>query len=336
MAQHFLLSSAARTLSLAKVLRMTDAEAFSTFRSIRWAGNGGEPFCPACGSVKVYDISTRQRFKCAGCHKQFSVTSGTIFASRKLTIRDILGAIAIFVNGAKGVSALQMSRDLGVQYKTAFVLAHKLREAMGADIDRAPLRGEVEVDGAYFGGHVKPKNRKEDRVDRRLPQNQSGKRQVAVIMRERHGRAIPYVTSSEAESVGMVVESIAEGSRVFADESSAWDTLDAWFDVGRINHKQRYAKGDIRTNWAESYFSRLRRAEMGTHHHIAGSYFGAYADEMAWRENNRGAANGAQYGMVIGAALRAPVSRTWKGYWQRSGLPKAGLGLLPDQRELQQ
>lgn len=132
MSQHFLLSAAARTLSLVKVMRMSDAEARETFKGIRWAATNGEPVCSKCGCVEAYEIATRQIFKCKGCLAQFSLTSGTIFASRKLPIRDILAAIAIFTNGAKGYSALQLSRDLDVQYKTAFVMAHKLREAMSA------------------------------------------------------------------------------------------------------------------------------------------------------------------------------------------------------------
>lgn len=317
MAQHFLLSSAARTLSLAQVLRMTDAQAFDTFKAIRWAETDGEPFCPKCGSVAVYGIRTRRSFKCAGCLSHFSITSGTIFASRKLPIRDLLAAIAIFVNGAKGVPALQLSRDLGVQYKTAFVLAHKLREAMGSVVDRSALAGAVEVDGAYFGGHVKPKNQKKDRLDRRKVENRNGKREVVVVMRERKGRAITVVAESESESVADVVSNIAEGTTVYADESSAWGALHSYFDTHRINHKERYSAGHISTNWAESYFSRLRRAEVGTHHHIAGPYLAAYATEMAWRENNRLVSNGGQYQMVVGAALKHPVSRSWKGYWQR-------------------
>ena len=82
------------------------------------------------------------------------------------------------MNGAKGHSALQLSRDLGVQYKTAFVLSHKIREAMASQIP-AELSGEVEVDGAYFGGYVKPRNYKENRRDRRLAENQSGKRKLS-------------------------------------------------------------------------------------------------------------------------------------------------------------
>ena len=87
-------------------------------------------FARGAAAIETYNITSRRRFKCVACHHQFSVTSGTIFASRKLSFTDLLAAIVIFVNGAKGVSALQVSRDLDVQYKTAFVLSHKLREAM--------------------------------------------------------------------------------------------------------------------------------------------------------------------------------------------------------------
>jgi hypothetical protein len=100
-------------------------------------------------------------------------------------------AIAIFVNGAKGHSALQLSRDLDCQYKTAFVMAHKIREALASEANGATVSGEVEVDGAYFGGHVRPANKKADRIDRRLAENQTGKRRVVVIMRERKGRTLP-------------------------------------------------------------------------------------------------------------------------------------------------
>jgi hypothetical protein len=78
-----------------------------------------------------------------------------------------------------------------------------------------------------------------------------------------------------------------------------------------------YSTPEACTNWAESFFSRLRRAEIGTHHHFAGKYLAAYANEMSWREDNRRVSNGEQYLMATGAALSHPVSRQWKGYWQR-------------------
>lgn len=133
--------------------------------AVRWSDNDGKPYCPKCGCLDLYTYKARKIWKCKGCTHQFSATSGTIFASHKLPIRDYLMTIALFVNGAKGMSVLQLSRDLNVQYKTAFVLAHKLREAVAALRNDRTMSGEVEIDGAYFGSYVKPRNHKENRRD---------------------------------------------------------------------------------------------------------------------------------------------------------------------------
>jgi transposase-like protein len=203
MAQHFLLTAAARTLSLKAIYQAGEQAAYETFRKIRWNETAGEPVCPRCGSLEHYDIPTRRKFKCAAkeCRHQFSVTSGTIFASRKMSFTDLLGAICIFVNAVKGISACQLSRDLDCQYKTAFVLAHKLREALNAEIAGQTLDDEVEIDGSYYGGHIRPANRKEDRIDRRLAEHQTGTRRVVVALRERGGRTLPFVTMHEGEGV---------------------------------------------------------------------------------------------------------------------------------------
>ena len=97
----------------------------------------------------------------------------------------------------------------------------------------------------------------------------------------------------------------------------AWHVLHASYPTKRINHSVCYSDGDACTNWAESYFSRLRRAGIGIHHHIAGPYLGQYADEMAWREDHRRESNGQQYLRLVSAAAKHPVSRNWKGCWQR-------------------
>ena len=318
MSQHFLLSTKARTLSLAEVLRLSDEEAYATFKAIRFSQNSGEAFCPKCGSLALYNLPRRKMWRCKDCPCQFSVTSGTIFASRKLSIRDILAAIAIFTNGAKGHSALQLSRDLDVQYKTAFVMAHKLREAIAAQDKGAKVSGKVEIDGMHAGGYVKPANRVEDRRDRRLAGNRSGKREVVIVARERNGKTLTFVAKSEDQGVEGLKERIELGSTVYADEASHWDQLHARYDTVRINHSEAYSDGDACTNMAESFFSRLRRAEIGTHHHIAGKYLASYAAEMDWREDNRRVSNGEQYRAIVTAAAHHPVSRQWKGYWQRS------------------
>ncbi|MDO9580069.1 MAG: IS1595 family transposase, partial [Bacteroidales bacterium] len=209
MAQHFLLSAAARTLSLKAIYKAGEAAAHDTFCKMRWPETDGEAICPECGCYETYKITTRRKFKCKACLRQFSVTSGTIFASRKMAFVDLLAAIIITVNAAKGVSMVQLSRDLDCQYKTAFVLAHKLREAMALEVHTGEiLKGHVEVDGAYFGGHIRPANVKADRVDRRKKEHQNGRRRVVVVMRERLGRTLPIVTMAEAEGVALVNENV--------------------------------------------------------------------------------------------------------------------------------
>jgi transposase-like protein len=217
MSQHFLLSSAARTLSLTRIMRMTDDAARDTFKRIRWAATDGEPFCPHCGCMTVYTLAeTPPRWKCSGCRRKFSLTSGTLFHSRKLPVLDYLAVIALFVNGVKGTSALQISRDLNINPKSSFVLLHKLREAMGSQIhnpDEPELSGTVEVDCTYFGGHVKPENRKADRVDRRLAEEQTGKRQVVVVAREVRGRTLPFIVQRESDAVPLIRKHVAYGGQ---------------------------------------------------------------------------------------------------------------------------
>jgi transposase-like protein len=318
MAQHFLLSAKARTLSLRSIFADGEEKAYATFRQLRWPETNGEAICPHCGCLDTYEISTRRRFKCAACHRQFSVTSGTIFASRKMSFTDLLAAICILVNAAKGISALQLSRDMDCQCKTAFVLAHKIREAIAAETKAATLENDVEVDGAYFGGVIRPENRKEDRIDRRLAEHQTGERRVVVAIRQRKGRTLTFVRNSEAEGVAIVSERVNRAARIFADEASHWDRLHAGFDTYRINHSEAYSFNGVSTNQVESYFSRLRRMVAGQHHGVSARYLHAYAAHAAWLEDHRRLSNGALANRALGLALAHPVSREWKGYWQRA------------------
>ncbi len=245
------------------------------------------------------------------------MTPGTIFASRKLSFVDLLGAICLFVNASKGLSAVQLSRDLDVQHKTAFVLMHKLREALAAELQEIQLDGEVEVDGAAFGGHVRPANLREERVDRRLSGNRSGKRRVVVVLRQRGGRTVTRPFLREAQGVDLARDRIAPGSVISADEAAHWDPLELDFDLQRINHSEAYSLHGVHTNNAESFFSRLRRMIEGQHLKVEGRYLGAYAAHAAWLQDHRGESNGHLTDRLIGGALAAPVSRAWKGYWQR-------------------
>lgn len=325
MASHFLLSAKARTLSLASVLRMTDEAAEKMFAGIRWAETAGKAVCPHCACPTCYEARRPNgalRFRCKACRKDFSLTSGTLFAFHKLPLQTYLAAIAIFINEVKGKSALALSRDLGVQYKTAFVLAHKLREAMASAMKGMHLGGDgetVEVDGGYFGGYIKPANHKENRRDRRLVKNQNGKRQVVVVARERGGNTLPAVFKSESAALGWIASRVARGTRLMADEASSWNALHGRYEMARIDHSQLYSNGSgVYTNGAEEFFSRMRRAEIGHHHHIAGAYLVRYAQEAAFREDARRVNNGTQARKVVALALASRPSVDFCGYWQRA------------------
>ncbi|WP_417733608.1 IS1595 family transposase [Roseovarius sp.] len=319
MAQHFLLSAASRTLSLRSIYKAGEDAAYQTFCEMRWPETNGEAVCPRCSNHETYKITTRRKFKCKACAHQFSVTSGTIFASRKMDFVDLLAAICIIVNASKGVSMIQLSRDLDCQYKTAFVLAHKLREAMAQEVQTGEvLSGHIQIDGAYFGGHIRPANVKADRVDRRLKENQTGKRRVVIVMREREGRTLPFVAMTEGEGVALANENICRMSTMSADEASHWDMLHMGYHVDRVNHSEIYSDHGKHTNMAESYFSRLRRMVSGQHHHVSPQYLHQYANHAAWLEDNRRSDNGELAHRLASNAMDAPVSRNWKGYWQRA------------------
>lgn len=231
-----------------------------------------------------------------------------------------LAAIAVFMNEVKGKNALALSRDLGMSHKACWVLLHKVREAMAEEFRGRKIGGEgkiAETDGAYFGGYIRPANFKENRRDRRLWKNQNGKRQSVIIVRERNGNSLPAVFKSEGAALSWIKSKINHGTIVNADEASSWNDLSSKYEMKRINHQEAYSDGEACTNQAESYFSRLRRGEMGHFHHVAGPYLLRYAQESAWREDARRVDNGAQVRRVTELALKRGPSIDFSGYYQR-------------------
>jgi transposase-like protein len=161
-----------------EVFAMSDDQAFEAFREVRW-GRDGEPVCPACGVVeRHWFLPSRCQWRCRDCGHTFSVTSGTIRPPQAAAADLPRGHRDLCQCRRCGLSALQLSRDLDVQYKTAFVLMHKLRQSLMDQRDETPLAGEVQIDGGYVGGSVRPANRAEERVDRRLAEYQNPDKRV--------------------------------------------------------------------------------------------------------------------------------------------------------------
>lgn len=225
-----------------------------------------------------------------------------------------------FAQDAKGKTAISGSHEVGCDYKTNFVFEHKVREALEIALRGFQLQGTVEIDGQYFGGYIRPENVKINRVDRRLAENANGKRKVVVKIRERgeNGRVVANVFNQEGEARAWAVERVARDAKIIADQGVGWLGLHASHEVSQVNHDERYALSDgTNTNQTESFFSRCRRFETGTHHHIAGPYLLLYAADAAWRENNRRKDHKTRTLGMLSDVMRAPQSRTFTGYWQR-------------------
>ena len=329
MAQHFLKSPAARDLTLAQVLRVSEDQAYRWFYRARWGK--GEPSCPFCGVVDSYRLMRNgkrmNRFKCVErtCRREFTVTSQTIFSDHKLSFRKMLTIIALHVHAVKGKAALQICREVGISYKSAWVMLMKLREALADDQAPEPLDGIVEMDGAYVGGYARPENRAQDRADARLVENAPpGNRQVVTALRQRPfeglpDRVITTVTPGEQQTYArdIVRRRVSRAAVILTDEHNAYRDLRDLNVVFHFPHADAFAFGPGRnTNRVESFFSRLRRSAAGVHHRVGGTYLELYAASLAWHENTRRQQFSTKVKDVLGSAMRHGVSRKFCGYWQ--------------------
>jgi hypothetical protein len=324
----FRLSREARDADFAWLNALTEKDAVGIFRRLRWHETDGEPYCPECGSFRCRELSTRPGWwQCGekGCRKQFSVTSGTVFHSRKLPFLKLVKLVFLFAASVKGMPALQLSFHLDCQYKSAYVNVQKLRQAMSSDRDATWLDGAIEVDGAYFGGKIRPANMKVDRVDRRKEKRKEDRERVVMVFRQEKGPTVAFAAQSEAGAVAVAAARalVRPGAApVFrADGHAAYEDLEAFGELRVTDHSKGFVVDGISTNLAESFFARCRRGEVGSYHHMAPTWLDLYAGEMAWRENCRRVPVRKAMEKALKTALRHPVSRLLKGYWQHWELP---------------
>ena len=340
MAQHPLLSAAARLPDFEAMVGMSEEEAqrreeeaYLRFVELRWPG--GRPVCPGCQFDAATPITRicpsrskkgrgkpiiRRLWRCKNCGKQFSVTTGTQFANRKLPFRKLLKLAYYMANQPKGISSIALHHKVDCQYKTAFVRAQKHQEALAAaQFASGPLHGEVEIDATYVGGHRRPSNLVKNRRGRRG--RDTLKQKCITVLRERgtRGRSLTVVTRTDREAIAFIRRHVAPGTIIYTDYAATYKRLSSFYDVRRIDHANEGYSVDGRcTNSAESFFSRVKRSVKGTHHHIAGPYTDLYASSLSWREDHRRTPAGQQFELMVRSALLCPPSARLTGYWQRS------------------
>lgn len=321
------LSKTKNRLGITQVCNMSDQDVEILFARARWQETSGEPVCPQCGCCDVGRISTRKVWRCRSCRKDFSITSGTIFSGRKLPLKTLLVAVVLFVSGKKGISSLQLSRMIDCEYKSAYVLSQKIRDAICKDIDKVyGLSGDIEVDGAFFGGHTERFNKIDKRTGKLVARRRYGQRRVVVAIRQRGGRTVTLVVKKESDAIFMVRRKVGAEATIHSDLAHAWDSMKDLYRLMRINHSQSFSDGWTHTNHCESLFSLMRRKHMGIHHRMSGKYLHLYAGEMAWRNDFKHMSHDEMVEKTIRTILTTDISRDWSGYWQRS----SGSKKLPD------
>lgn len=280
------------------VARLTEDEVRTVFEKIRW---GKEPVCPHCGSFKVtrlqsdYEKSTRDGvLQCnePECRKQFTVSVGTIMEDSHITLRQWLQAFNLMCVSKKGISSLQLQRELGLRsYRSAWHLSHRIREAMSKEPVRSGLRGIVEVDETYIGG----KPRKGTGIVNK--RGRGTKKQPVMLMVERNGKAIskPVEFVNAKTLKGAIKEMVNKNSTIMTDEWKSYTGIGKSFKGGHkiVNHGQgEYVKGNAYTNTAESYFALLKRGVHGTFHHVSKKHLSKYCNEFSFRWDNRKISDG--------------------------------------------
>lgn len=238
--------------------------------------------CPRCESDKISRIVKRRQFDCDGCRYQFSVRVGTIFHDSKLPLWKWFLAVYMMGESKKSISANQLHRMLGVSYKTAWYLCHRIRAAMkdeGSDL----LAGIVEVDETYYGGK-----------ERGIGTGNLGKKTTIMGAVERGGkvrlRSMGNVRATRTMTDAFVKENVDEKAEfIFTDESRAYRDFTDWNTKHRrVNHaNSEWVNGQIHTNTVESVWSLFDRSVIGAYHKLSVKHLPAYLDEAAFRWNNR-------------------------------------------------
>lgn len=241
--------------------------------------------CPTCKATKKRITRRKDGFyRCNPCKLDFTVRTGTIFERSHVPLNKWLYAMYLLVTARKGISSMQLAKEIGITQKSAWFVLQRLREACGSDASK--LSGTVQVDEVYLGGREQFKH-----MGERLKYTGTGSvNKTAVIgMRERSGktRALPLFDGAGIHSIDRVVrENIELGSTLYTDENRSYRHLKGDYGHEHVNHKvQVYSRNGVTTNAVESLFALMRRGLHGVYHKASQKHIARYANEFAWRLN---------------------------------------------------
>ena len=262
---------------------------FEHLERVRWGDN---PHCPLCGSVSVAPRAERHRigrWNCHGCKSAFNVLSGTIFEKTKIPLQKWFVGIALIVNAKKSLSSCQLARDLELNQKSAWYLMQRVRAEMASKQGKILLQGIVEADETYIGGKPRKGNRR-DNDGPGAPRGRATRKTPVIGAVQRGGEVVAQVASDlSGRGVMRFINNVVDplGSLLITDEYKAYRAVRKRVKHAVINHSECYAEGNTHTNTIEGFWSLLKRAWYGQHHHYTKKHTPLYVAEATWKYNHR-------------------------------------------------
>ena len=278
-----------------------EAKAQAHMEASRW---GGEPNCPHCGSTRVHRMAGKTQagyFLCNDCRDKFTVRTGSVMERSHIPLHKWLLATHLMSASKKGMSAKQMERMLGVTYRSAWFLCHRIREAMDGATGNGPLGGAnqvVEADETYVGGKAK---------NRAFRSPAPKKPVVALVERDGQVRSFHVANVTAKQLRGLIVTNVDRASHLMTDESHVYTAVGREFNGhSTVNHSAKeYVKtgGFKHSNTAENFFSIFKRGVIGTYHHMSEAHLGRYCKEFDFRYNTRAMSDGERAAIALKGAV---------------------------------
>jgi transposase-like protein len=360
MAQHFSQAKKYRDLTIYDITELNEEEAYLKFMQFRWPDEN-QIQCPDCKYVgSMYRRPARKQLRCKKCLRDFSVTTGTPFANRKLSFKKLLFIIFTFISSPKGCAANKLLSEAKVTLRTAYLNLMKLREVQFHAQDKTPINGIAQIDGGHFcgkprRGKVKQKsdsyvinNKLKNRKDAIVPDLKTHpeswnieklkNRRIVLVLKELpldptvRGslRTITTVVMSENTKSVMdfVLKHVVKGSVIQTDGGNAYKQLPLYYNHQFVNHSVEYqTESGVNNNQAESFISRLRRGEYGIYHGMRPQYFAFYVSECAWREGVKKLTLKEKLANLMTLVMKSKVSKGFTNYCRGQRLANEYIGV---------